>query len=247
MRRLVWWVQWHRRIGAVIAVLVLLLAVTGVLINHSQEMGWHLTPVYSPWLAQRYHIPMEPLHQGFPVGPHWLVARQKAVLLNGTPVADCGGHLLGAAGWQDMLAVLCDDALLLLDAQGQMIETVRGLPAGVAALGTGDGRLWLRTASEVQAYDDASGQWQPAAAGVGLAWLLPQPLPTALADELNARNPVPGLTREQVLLDLHSGRLFGTLGIWVVDAVGVLVGVLAFSGILVWGGRYWRKWTRHKP
>ena len=54
MQRLVWWVQWHRRLGAVVAVLVCMLAVTGILINHSQDMGWHRKPVFSTVLAWLY-------------------------------------------------------------------------------------------------------------------------------------------------------------------------------------------------
>ena len=242
MQRLVWWIQWHRRIGAAIAVLVFLLAATGILINHSQQMGWHQAPVYSATLASLYHIPLPALESGFPAGEHWVVQQGQQVLLDRQVVAECSGGVQGATLWQDMIAVLCSDALLLLDAQGQLIETVRGLPESVSALALDGGKLVARGATANHVYADDTGAW--AATSGALQWLPVQALPAELKTELNAHNPVPGLTRERVLLDLHSGRLFGDVGVLVVDIVGVLICLLAFSGALTWVGRYYRKFRR---
>lgn len=244
MQRLVWWIQWHRRIGAVVAVLVIFLAVTGVLINHSQALGWHRAPVHSATLAKLYQIPLQDLEQGFALDSRWIVQRGEQVLLDRQPVAECSAGLTGAALYQDMIAVLCVDELLLLDPQGQPVETLRGLPQPGRALALQDNALWVRSDSAIFGFDDAAGVWQPVAPEHAPQWILPQPLPTPLKTALNADNPVPGLTRERVLLDLHSGRLFGTAGVWVVDAVGVLICLLAFSGLLTWVGRYYRRLRR---
>lgn len=242
MQRLVWWIQWHRRLGVVVAVLVFLLAVTGILINHSQQMGWHQAPVYSSLLARWYHIPVPALENGFAAGEHWIVARGEQVLLDRQAVAECTGGVQGATRWQDMIAVLCSSELLLLDAQGQLVESVRGLPEAVSALALPNGQLVARGAGAQYVYDDAAGVWNVAPETP--QWLQAQPLPQALREALNANNPVPGLTRERVLLDLHSGRLFGNAGVLVVDLVGVAICLLAFSGALTWVGRYYKKWRR---
>ena len=54
----------------------------------------------------------------------------------------------------------------------------------------------------------------------------------AIRDEIPA--PEAWLSWERVLLDVHSGRLFGRLGVLWVDLVGVLLGGLAMSGIAMW-------------
>lgn len=244
MQRLVWWIQWHRRIGAVVALLVIFLAATGVLINHSQDMGWHRTPVYSATLAKLYQIPLAKLEQGFALGPQWIVQRGGQVLLDQQAVAECSAGLTGATLYQNLMVVLCGDEVLLLDKQGQLVETLRGLPQPGRALALQDNALRVRGDSAIFGFDDATGAWQAITPAHTPQWILPQPLPTPLKTALNADNPVPGLTRERVLLDLHSGRLFGTAGVWVVDAVGVLICLLAFSGLLTWVGRYYRRLRR---
>lgn len=40
-----------------------------------------------------------------------------------------------------------------------------------------------------------------------------------------------GIPLYRVLLDLHSGRLFGTLGVWIVDAAAVAMLFLTMTGV----------------
>ena len=42
------------------------------------------------------------------------------------------------------------------------------------------------------------------------------------------------LSYERVLLDLHSGRIFGRVGVLVVDAAAVALLLLALSGFYMW-------------
>ena len=42
------------------------------------------------------------------------------------------------------------------------------------------------------------------------------------------------LTLERVLLDLHSGRIMGAVGPWIMDAAAILLLVLALTGIWMW-------------
>jgi len=57
-------------------------------------------------------------------------------------------------------------------------------------------------------------------------------LPAALARALDRDDP--WLSWERLLLDLHSGRLFGAAGVYVVDAAGLLFALLALSGVGTW-------------
>ena len=235
MKKLVWWVQWHRRIGAVVALLLLMLGVTGILINHGQYLGWDRQPVYSGVLARLYGIPQLPPLVGFAAGDHWIVQAGDQLYLDQVAIQSCGESLLGAVQLPEMLAVLCGTRLLLLDEQGELIEQVSTLPAGGKALAQRDDQLLLHAAGGLFGFDDESAQWHPLDVAVN-----PQQarkLPAELATFFAEHTPVPGLTRERVLLDLHSGRLFGRAGVLVVNLSGLAVCLLAISGFLVWFGR----------
>jgi hypothetical protein len=70
------------------------------------------------------------------------------------------------------------------------------------------------------------------AAGAVIRQLVPDRLP----DAMRAQIPVPDqwLSWERLLLDLHTGRVVGRVGVLWVDAVGVLLAGLAVSGITMW-------------
>ena len=48
--------QWHRYIGVTVALFAILLAVTGMLLNHTGELDLDSTYVDSPWLQDWYGI-----------------------------------------------------------------------------------------------------------------------------------------------------------------------------------------------
>lgn len=225
------------------AVLVFMLAVTGILINHSQQMGWHRQPVFSAVLAWLYGIPLAPVERGFPVVDHWITQVGDQLYLDRQAVQACSEPLLGAVRLSDMLAVLCGSRLLLLDGQGGLIEQLANVPPQARALAAQDDRLLLATGNGTFAYSDDSGEWSMVETSVNA--LPPQTLPRELQQHFARRNPVPGLSWERVLLDLHSGRLFGSAGVLVVDLVGVATALLAFSGLLTWIGRKRRHRKRH--
>ncbi|MCB2385418.1 PepSY-associated TM helix domain-containing protein [Thalassolituus alkanivorans] len=59
-----------------------------------------------------------------------------------------------------------------------------------------------------------------------------QVLPAELAA---ARNE--SISWQRVLLDLHSGRWFGSWGVWVVDVAALILLFLALSGAWIWFSR----------
>ena len=54
-----------------------------------------------------------------------------------------------------------------------------------------------------------------------------------------------GLKLERVILDLHSGRIFGQYGIYLMDAAAIAMLWLSLSGLWVWSSRR-RKMRRKK-
>ena len=43
-----------------------------------------------------------------------------------------------------------------------------------------------------------------------------------------------GMSLERILLDSHSGRIFGTAGVIIYDILALAVGFLAISGLVLW-------------
>ena len=50
------WLRWHRRIGVAAAAFLLLVAITGILLNHSRMLGLHHIYLDSPWVLSAYQM-----------------------------------------------------------------------------------------------------------------------------------------------------------------------------------------------
>lgn len=229
---------WHRRIGALIAVFLLMLSVTGLLLNHTDSLQLSDRPVSSDWWLQHYGV-KRPTVVAFRLGEHWLSHLGGNYLyLNGREVAYCEMPLIGAVGFSDMLVVACHEMLLLLTPEGDIIERIDsafGLPQGVEGLARSDSELLVLAAGQWYRADMASMQftrYNGAAQAVAA-----QPLPEALEQQLLLQFRGDEIHWERLLLDLHSGRLFGFSGVVWMDLVALMLIWVAGSGVWVWATR----------
>ena len=145
--------------------------------------------------------------------------------------------LLGIVGIDDIVIAALPDALLLLTANGAIIEkitTVNGLPAGLQKIGKLDDDLFIIAAADGYFTNHAEmGDWQELRA-TAIDWSAPAPLPEASLKRVMSLYRGSGLTLERVLMDLHSGRLLGRWKVIIVDIVSLLLILSAVSGVSMW-------------
>jgi uncharacterized iron-regulated membrane protein len=100
-------------------------------------------------------------------------------------------------------------------------------------LGRVDSHVVLQTANGWFLADlDRMDFSEPAAGGVLIQQLAPGVLPQVIHRGIPAQES--WLTWERLLLDLHSGRVLGPVGVLIVDAIGVVLAMLAMSGLAMW-------------
>ncbi len=226
--------RWHRRLGVLAALFVLLLAVTGLALNHSQGLRLDQQRL-NPMLARlAYGWAEADTAMGLPLGERWLLAQGGQLFWadrDGPPAPTALGgceSLLAAVPQAGLWAVLCADRLLLLTAQGELLDqldTLRGLPPAPQALGLLGDVLLLRHAGGLLALNIDDLSLRPQASVAAVRWA-PGPRPQPLAASVPAE-----LHWERLLLDLHSGRLLGSWGPWLMDAAALLFIALACSGL----------------
>lgn len=230
---------WHRRLGLAAAPFVALLVVSGILLNHTEALGLDRRFAAHPWLLSWYGVEADAPESGFPAGESWVAWAGGRIWLDGAPVGESTAPLAGAAAVAGLpaIAAAAADAVWLFAADGSLIEKAPpvGVPLPVEALAAGPGgALFLRAGAGVWEGDSDLVEWRPAAAAATPAWARAAPLPSAVAARIAESRRGKGLPWERVLLDLHSGRLFGALGPLAMDAAAVLLVLLAASGIYNW-------------
>jgi len=212
-RRLKLLARWHRRIALIVFAWVAALALSGVLINHANDLGLDRQPVAAPLQHLLYGIERD---------------TENFCVFEALPAVDCG-KIFARLALPEGELWLSGDVLYLLGADGVLIEKI-----GVSQLGLGElqaglidsSDIYLRDAARVVETDAALLNWralEPAAA----ARLEQQPW------QFNG-----GVAREisweRLLLDLHAGRFLGPLASGFTDLMGLLILLLTVSGFWIW-------------
>ncbi len=219
----------HRFAGLIGLFLFAGLALTGILLNHSDRLGLAHRHVQQPWLLRLYGIQSSPIRQGFRAGDHWLVEADAQWYLDGKALEGTEA-LVGAVAVQGMILAATTEQLRLFLPDGTLVEQFEAPMQPLEKIGiTPAGQAVVRGASGDRIADENLMGWQSYAGNA--VWSRLQALPVELAEELSERHQGLGPTWERVLLDLHSGRLFGRYGWLLSDLAAILMLVLVASGL----------------
>ena len=215
--------------------MVVLVTITGILLNHTSELSLGKNSVRQPWLLNYYGLRLPSL-VSYPVGEFWVSGgRNGHLYLNDHRVAECRGHLIGVVLHRDLLVAGCENELLLLNWAGELVErldSTYGLPKPLKGLGRCGPDICLDV-GDVLLADINQLSWLPYN-GVMPHWSVSAPLPKVYQEQLLAGQIATDLSWERVLLDLHSGRIFGFAGVLIVDLAALLLLFLAISGFVLW-------------
>ena len=229
--------RWHRRLGVAVSLVLIWLAATGIVLNHAAD--WKLDQIAGPAALQSIYRGDTIAFRSYLAGDSWVSHNGAATLyIDGREVGYCGTPFVGAVAYGDEIVATCGETLVLATPGGNLIESIDiaydldGLPTAIASDGQ---QLLLQTGGAVYRADLE----QLAFARLDA---VPEHLPWAQAGEPDAltKNALEqasygsGVSWTQMLADLHSGRIVGRLGILGMDLVGLLLILLAASGVWVW-------------
>jgi hypothetical protein len=222
--------RWHARIGFAAMLFFLILAATGLMLNHGKGLGLDGRFAHAGWLARWSGIKTEPPRHAFRSGHHVLIAANGRWLLDGKISGEQLPQPVGLIELAGIFVVASEAALYVFSEDGELIEKLEpgALPSvPVRAIGSSAGGMVLRTASGVFTSTDALS-WRPASQR-SMLWSTPAKLSTG---ERQAYENVltPGVSVQQLLLDLHSGRFAGRYGPLVVDLLALLLAILSLTG-----------------
>jgi hypothetical protein len=210
--------RWHRRFAVLVSLWLVLLAASGVLINHAHDWGLDQNPLSAS--LQRWVYGIESNAQDF----------CKTAVTTGVDCTAVFARLPLPMG----ALLLSEVSLFLLDDSGQLVEKLGVNNLGLSRLQAGfreGSRIYLRDEqktifTDAELIDRQVLDSQAAEALIGRDWQI-----RARASE--------AITWERFLLDLHAARFLGPLAKSLNDLMAGLILVLAFSG--VWLYRLKRK------
>lgn len=231
---------WHRYIGLSASLFVMVLSATGLALNHTESLQMESTHVQSELLLDWYGIHAPDNLGSYLVDSVLYTEINERVFRDSEILDDISAPLVGIIGYQDLIIIATLEQLTLLTRDGELIETIgsaAGVPAGMRAIGVStDGAIAIEAAHGYYLTDENLLEWRETDS-IEATWSTMSDTPPEMVEVLQASYRGNGLPLERVVLDLHSGRLFGNTGVLLVDTAAILFMLLAISGVWLWGKR----------
>ncbi len=234
---------WHRRIGLFALVLVVILAITGIMLNHTEKLNLDNTFINNSLLLGWYGIEPEDEPVSFRIKnstqDHIISAWQKQLFFDNTAIINLEQMMHGAIAAEQFIVVALENEIILLSYEGELIERIStGISFGnIQRLGKKYKRPVIETSGPLYYIADEHILDWDVIINEGVEWTEEYTLNNKEREQLLIAYRGNGLKLERVILDLHSGRIFGHYGIYLMDAAAIALLWLSLSGLWVWSSR----------
>ena len=228
--------RWHRLVAIVSTAMLMVTITTGLFLNHTDAFEFNRTYLESRFINALYGLDSE-IPAGFWTTYGWVSEFGGAVYLDAMPIAAHDAPLVGAVVLEDYVVVGFTDGIWLATSAGELVEklgTMDGITLPVTTLALNDGHLIVQSDARVVEYDMSAGTFADVGSDLELPRQEAMPLPQAIIKELERAHRGVGVSLERFLYDLHSGRIFGGLGVLIVDLATLCALFLSISGIYMY-------------
>ena len=228
----------HRWLGLASSLFLVVLAVTGLLLNHAEPLGLHDIKVRSSILLGQYDMLGKGDIRSFRIGENRIISHlDRGLYFNGVHCA-ASGPVVGIHEGEAFFVVATAGQLTYLTEDGELIEAVSTsvLPfEEILYLGISESSDPVVVSHEGQFLPD--GDWLVFTRYEGTFRVSPLAESACSGEILDAvleHHQGQGLSLYRVMLDLHAGRLFGWGGRTAMDLSAVAILILVSSGIAGW-------------
>lgn len=231
--------RWHRWLGLATVPFVVVLAITGVLLERTDVLELDKNYVANEWLLAWYGVapPGDPI--SYQAGDQWISWLAGTLYLDGRPVERAAPVLTGAVSLGPSIVVSTSEAIYLFTSDGELVEKVSpiGIEGTIDAIAVrASNELLIHADSGIFASDIDMIAWRPVANST-VSWPGRRPSPDAIRLSMLENYRGVGLPWERVMLDLHSGRLMGSFGPYLMDFAALMLMLLSATGLYNWARR----------
>jgi hypothetical protein len=150
--------------GVSAALFTLIIAITGILLNHTEEFQFDSQHVRSDWILDWYGIEAPQQLLSFPCGNRHITLMGEHLYLNRKQIDGNYRQLVGAVCQDEFLIVAASQSILLLTPRGELIEQLKGkdgVPAGIHTIGTdASGQFVVQGSHDIYQPDPDFIQWR---------------------------------------------------------------------------------------
>ena len=234
---------WHRRFGLIALALVIILAITGIMLNHTESFKLDETYVNNSWLLDWYGIEPEDEPTSYRVknseSSHIISLWQNQLFFDNKTITTVQQNMFGAIGAEQFIVIALDNEIILLSFEGELIERLSTSLSfsNIQRLGIKYKRPVIETSEPLYYMADEHILDWDVITNEDIKWAEKYTLKNKKREQLLVAYRGYGLKLERIILDLHSGRIFGQYGVYLMDAAAITLLWLSLSGLWVWNSR----------
>lgn len=219
-------------LGIASCVFLLLIAVTGLALNHADRLALSQRSAALPFVLAIYGVDAPPIDAAYAAAGSVIALAGGFVAVDENIVAETR-DLLGAVTVRDGILAVTADELLLFTPDGQLVERASpALPAGARRLGSDGDTAVIDAGAQQFHVDTATMTLKPATASPrDPAWAQATVVADERAQQLGAAVLGRTLNWSRVLNDVHSGRVLPGAGPVIADLAALCLVYLAVSGL----------------
>ena len=228
--------QIHKFTGIAVCVFLIHLSITGIFLNHTEDLGLDEKYTASPMILALYNISMPSQEESFLVDNIFISRFGDQVFMDNQPIIKSENPIMGAAFSNQILAIAFANEMVLLTQEGKLIERISStseLPENIQKLGVSEDILYLKTSDLVSQSSDQAQAWELSDLDFN-DWSNEVVIPDQQTKQIEMYFSGKGVSLEQFFLDLHNGNIIKGFGKWLLDIIAIFLLLLPISGIWIW-------------
>lgn len=228
---------WHRYAGLFTALFIIFITVSGIALNHTDDLALKKKHISSNILLDSYNIQAPSFILQFSTGQRVVTQADNFLFINAGNAITAEEPLIGVAEFDNFLIIALSNALLLIDSNHQLVETlghIDGVPNNISSLGVDKSHRVTLLANNQLYQLDNDLSLQKVSMDHAINWSTAERMSERETAHIAQRYRSNIISLETLLLDIHSGRFFGSYGTLFFDLIGIVLLFLAFTGVIIW-------------
>ncbi len=233
----------HRYLGLLSAIVLIMLSITGIALNHTESLSLDSRKVSNRHILDHYNI-QAPTIKACKIQQQWVSQLESHLYFDSHALLTNPQPLIGCLDLPEYTLLALKNTLILLSTDAEIIEQLSH--SDILRLGkNAQNHIIIETHAGIESSSDDLVSWQ-AGSDEAVTWSTLETLPNDLSERLKHRFRGSIVPWERVILDMHSGRFFGQVGVIIVDLTGISLILLSSSGCIIWLKHKLRTWSHRR-
>ncbi|MDA9642695.1 PepSY domain-containing protein [Nitrosomonadales bacterium] len=224
----------HLYVGLGISLLLIHLSITGIFLNHTDDLELNKTYISSTWILNLYGLNVPRPSKIFTIQQDNFSQFDTEVFFNNKPIFIFDSELIGVIKDHENFIIAARDELFIVNQSGVLIDQQKILSFTIKSIGKYKEKIVIKD-EQLNKWvgKSISDKWAPIIKN-NLNWSQPGTMTPLNKKGIKQYFVGNGISLEQIILDFHSGAIFKKEGKLFFDLVSILLIFLSISGIWIW-------------